>query len=261
MKTSIWQSSGFALSSAILLYLGLADFRLLPVQAAPAPDNSLQVPNRRKPGASRPSTEVVEAPMRRKPGASREAIAQNQCRFNPQQLTALIPPSLSTATASANPTLFFAVPSIPSHTSLELVLRNGKDELVYEQTFPGVTTAGILPIALPSHRLDSQQQYHWYLSVICNPSDRAHDLVLEGLIQRVELDPSVQQKLTQANPEERVALYQSHQLWQDEITTLVNLKQSHPQDSQVLKLWQESLKVTELDNQIESLPILPVQNP
>jgi hypothetical protein len=195
--------------------------------------------------------------MRRKPGGSRDEIAQNQCRFDSQQLTALIPPSLATASASASPTLFFAVPVIPSHTSLEFVLRNAQDELVYEKTFPGTTAAGILPIPLPAPGLDAQQQYHWYLSVICNPSDRAHDLVVEGLIQRVELDPSIQQKLTQAPPVQKVALYQSHQLWQDEITTLVSLKQSHPNDPEVLQLLQTSLKTTDLDDQIDSLPILP----
>jgi hypothetical protein len=211
-------------------------------------------PDRRKPGGSRPSSDSIEAPMRRKPGGSRDLLSNNSCRFDPQKLTALIPESLKGATTSASPTLFFAVPPISSNTSLEFVLRDANDQLVYEKTVSGLGQAGILPMALPPNALSSSQDYHWYLSVICNNRDRAYDLVVEGFVQRLALDLDQKQNLDLAN---RIKFYQTRNLWQDQLAFLVELKRDRPNDPEVTNLWKQTLKSVNLDESIAANPLLP----
>ena len=211
-------------------------------------------PDRRKPEGSRPGSDSIEAPMRRKLGGSRDLLSNNSCRFDPQELTALIPESLKGATTSASPTLFFAVPSISANTSLEFVLRDANDRLVYEKTVPGLGQAGILPMALPPNTLSPSQDYHWYLSVICNNRDRAYDLVVEGFVQRLALDFNQKQSLDLAN---QIKFYQTRNLWQDQLAFLVELKRDRPTDPEVTNLWKQTLKSVNLDEAIAANPLLP----
>ena len=211
-------------------------------------------PDRRKPGGSRPGSDSVDAPMRRKPGGSRDLLSNNSCRFDSQTLTALVPESLKGATASASPTLFFAVPPISPETSVEFVLRDANDQLVYERTVPGLGKAGILPMTLPSNTLSASQDYHWYLSVVCNNRDRAYDLVVEGFVQRLALDPNQKHNLDLVN---QIKFYQTQNLWQDQLAFLVELKRDRPNDPEVANLWKQTLKSVNLDESIASNPLLP----
>lgn len=211
-------------------------------------------PDRRKPGGSRPGSDSIEAPMRRKPGGSRDLLSNNSCRFDPQELTALVPESLKGATASASPTLFFAVPPISPETSVEFVLRDANDQLIYEKTLPGLGQAGILPMTLPPNTLSASQDYHWYLSIVCNNRDRAYDLVVEGFVQRLALDPNQKQNLNLVN---QIKFYQTRNLWQDQLAFLVELKRDRPNDPEVADLWQKTLKSVNLDEAIATHTLLP----
>ena len=220
----------------------------LPVQAAPDAQVLPSVPNRRKPGASRPSTEIVEAPMRRKPGSNRD-LGNSACPVDPQSMTALLPPSLTTVTAAHRPTLLVALPAMAQTVPLELVVRNSQDELVYERLWWGNPQAGILPLTLPSQVASQPGDYHWYVSVICQPGDRAKDWVVEGILQKVEPKTPVQVTASL----EQFQFYQSQKLSQDALSLLSQLRQDHPQDATVQALWQQTLKDLALDSAIAGL--------
>ena len=221
-------------------------------------------PDRRRGGASRrPQPEnseedVVQMPQRRKPAASRPF--NSQCNFDPQQLTALIPQDLVGVTATNEPTLFFSVPEISATTEIEFVLRGPNDKLVQTKTFQGQGKAGIMSLKLPRvakvSTANAQGQYHWYLSVICNPEDRAYDVVVEGLLQPIELASTVKQKIETATLDEQVKLYQDHQIWHERLNTLAELKRSRPHDSTILQLWSDLLKSVNLDPMIGQKPLL-----
>ncbi len=219
----------------------------LPVQAAPDAQVLPSVPNRRKPGASRPSTEVVEAPMRRKPGSNRNL--GNTCLFDPQGMMALLPPSLTTVTAASRPTLLVALPAMAQAIPLELVVRNSQDELVYEQIWWGNPQAGILSLTLPSQVVSQSGDYHWYVSAICQPGDRAKDWVVEGILQKVELKTPVSAPVSL----EQFQFYQAQELSQDALNVLIQLKQANPLDAGVQALWQQTLRDLELDSAIAGL--------
>ncbi|ACK65871.1 protein of unknown function DUF928 [Rippkaea orientalis PCC 8801] len=250
-----------------LLTLYIASFPQVS-QAQGNPNNgndSLQVPDRRKGGASRRpqpqemnNEDRLQVPGRRKPAASRPVT--DQCNFNPQDLTALIPQNLVSMTAKDSPTLFFSVPSISPSTVIELVLRGPNDELIYQKNLQGQGKAGIMKVQLPKidnfRPSESPNQYHWYLSVICNASDRAYDVVVEGLIQPSQINTNLQQKLPSATSTEQVKLYQDHNLWTETLDTLAELKRSRPQDPTILAMWSDLLKSVELDPKIAEQPLL-----
>ncbi|CCQ54132.1 MAG: DUF928 domain-containing protein [Crocosphaera sp.] len=239
------------------------------------------IPNRRRGGAGRSTTtvenvedkedenvedkedentEIVQAPQRRKPAASRN---DNQCNFNPQQLIALIPENLRGKTTATSPTLYFSVPAISANTEIEFVLRDTQDRLVEKQTFSGKGKAGIMGLKLPSVPRISEgnrnSSYHWYLSVICNKSDRAYDVVVEGLLQPVALEANVQQQLATANLEERIKLYQTYDLWHENLDTLATMKRSQPQNSRASQQLGQLLQSVKLDPSIGQQPLLGIQ--
>jgi hypothetical protein len=223
------------------------------------------VPDRRKGGASRrpqasenTENETAQAPQRRKPAASRPI--NNQCKFNPQELIALIPENSVGATATSSPTLYFSVPAITATTKIELVLRGPNDELVEKQTFSGQEQAGIMSLELPNvapiSTSNSDKKYHWYLSVICNEADRAYDVVVEGLLQPVTLESHVVEQLEGATIQERVKVYQSHQVWHETLSTIAQLKRSQPQNANISQQLENLLESVDLEPTIGQKPLL-----
>ncbi len=230
------------------------------------------IPDRRRGGASRSTTTVengededeeddmVQAPQRRKPAASRN---ENQCNFNPQELIALIPENLRGKTINSSPTLYFSVPAITANTEIEFVLRDSQDKLVEKQTFSGRGQAGIMGLQLARLPLAStsnyQNTYHWYLSVICNQGDRADDIVVEGLLQPVALESNLQQQLATATLQERLKLYQTHDLWHERLDTLATIRRSQPQNAQASQQLGQLLGSVRLDPSIGQQPLLGTQ--
>ncbi len=232
------------------------------------------VPDRRKGGASRSVTipengedeveeeETVEAPQRRKPAASRN---DNQCNFNPQELVALIPENLRGKTTVTSPTLYFSVPAITANIEIEFVLRDPQDRLVKKQTFSGQGRAGIMPLKLPQVPLvsgsNANGSYHWYLSIICNQSDRADDVVVEGLLQPVALEANLSQQLETATLQEKLKLYQTHDLWHERLDALATMRRSQPQNAQASEQLGQLLQSVRLDPSLGQQPLLDTQRP
>ncbi len=230
------------------------------------------IPDRRRGGASRSPTiledgededeedEMVQAPQRRKPAASRN---ENQCNFNPQELIALIPENLRGKTMNTSPTLYFSVPAITANTEIEFVLRDPQDKLVEKQTFSGRGQAGIMGLKLARlprvSTSNSENTYHWYLSVICNQGDRADDIVVEGLLQPVALESNLQQQLATATLQERLKLYQTHDLWHESLDTLATIRRSQPQNAQASQQFVQLLRSVRLDPSIGQQPLLGTQ--
>ncbi|MDJ0581864.1 DUF928 domain-containing protein [Crocosphaera sp.] len=240
------------------------------------PEESIadSVPDRRRGGARRGiitvensqdednyNQEILQVPERRKPAAHRN---NNQCNFKPQELTALIPQNnIPGKTTATSPTLYFSVPAITANIEIEFVLRDHQDKLVQKQTFSGKGKAGIMGLELPAvspiSSTNSNSSYHWYLSVICNPGDRAYDIVVEGLLQPVPLETNLEKQLATATLEEKIKLYQTHDLWHEELETLATMKRSQPQNSRISKQLGQLLQSVKLDPSIGQQPLLGTQ--
>lgn len=184
-------------------------------------------------------------PTHRRDGGSRSNGGNCVADTENRNLVALIPDRSIGINASASPKLFFYVPEINQPKTLEFVLRNEQDEFMYEAF---LTTAGKgvmsveIPADLKSNQLETEQNYHWYLSMICHPQQRSRDVVVEGWMRQEEVDLAIKQKLNSTNPIVQAEIYQEQGFWYDALAVLASEQSSNAEKPIVKAKWTELLK-------------------
>ncbi len=185
-------------------------------------------------------------------------------------LAALVTANNLSVTTATYPTLLFYVPEMVSTNRVEFVLRDSRDELIYETTYQlgregglvSVETVGaILPLTL-------NEDYQWYFSVVPDADDRANDVVVEGRIRRVEqsawlaqqqVATTVLAQLAIAPPLRKARLlYQQANLWHDAALILDDLRQHEPDNPAVAAEWDQLLESVDLLPFLEDHPA-PIQ--
>lgn len=189
----------------------------------------------------------VGRPRRRQGGGSR-----GSCLIADRPpLTALVPDSSTGFTLAQSPSFWFYLPySLTDRHSIEFVLKDSQDNLVYSQTISGQDAApGMFNLRLPeSIALDTNQSYEWYLLVQCDAENQERFVFVNGAIRRLER-PDLQQQITTLNPIDRTSFYTRENLWYDAIDSAASQLQSTPQRNGVYESWMtllESIGLTEL---------------
>lgn len=192
-------------------------------------------------------------PGRRLGGGTRNPFACVQ--GNPSYLTALLPQTNLGLTTSPYPRFFWFLPK-NNATQVEFTLHEGTEEtpnrtLIYKTTFAASGTPGIASLTLPSDAgippLQVGKDYHWSVTLICNPEQPQSSLNVDGWVQRVAVEPGLQNQLARATPRDRVSLYAQNGLWFDTLTTLAELSCARPNNPEVTKSWATVLKSVKLD--------------
>ncbi len=186
-------------------------------------------------------------------------------------MAALVNPSNLSMTTSAYPTLLFYVPEMVSANSVEFVLRDSRDQLIYETTFQLSRTGGLVSVQtagddVPS--LNLNEDYQWYFSIVPDPADRANDVVVEGRIRRVDQRDWLAQQQVTASVREQIAiappltqarlLYQQANLWHDAALILAELRQREPEDPAIAAEWNQLLDSVGLLSIVQDHPA-PIQ--
>ncbi|NET35466.1 MAG: DUF928 domain-containing protein [Cyanothece sp. SIO1E1] len=173
------------------------------------------------------------------------------CAARDKQLTALIPDNYLGTTVAAHPTLFFYLPQITAAQTVEFIIRDQNDHTVYETTFVTSGDSGIISLSLPDSAtmqpLQVNKNYHWYFSIVCNPLNRAEDIVVEGWIRRIEMEPALANQLAHASPLDQVKLYLEAGIWHEALISLTELQRSQSENAAVLSAWSEALQLVGLD--------------
>jgi hypothetical protein len=139
-----------------------------------------------------------------------------------------------------------------SAEKVEFLLEDANGE-VYQTTYALAQPAndvegapGIRSLTLPAlanlSPLEIGQEYQWQLTLICNSQDRSSDIVVEGKIKRVALDPILARRVRLATPQQRVALYAKAGLWHEALSTMVELQRDRPNDPTLAATWDNLLK-------------------
>lgn len=199
-------------------------------------------------------------PTHRRDGGSRSDGGNCVASTQNQNLVALIPNHSIGINASASPKLFFYVPETNKPKTLEFVLRNERDELMYE-AFLTTGGKGIMSVEIPadlqSDQLETEQNYHWYLSIICNPQQRSRDIVVEGWLRQEEVDLATKQELNTANSIAQAQIYHESGFWYDALTTLAT-EHSDTQEPVVEAKWTELLYSVGLE-ELASAPFIEAE--
>ena len=182
-------------------------------------------------------------PTHRRDGGSRGPQDSCVADTKNQNLMALIPQQTVGVSASTTPKLFFYVPELDNRGTLEFVLRNESDDLMYE-AFLATEGDGIMSIQVPaevSSRLEAEQNYHWYLSMICDRQERSRDIVVEGWMRQETMDVAIQEQLRTASLIEKVEVYQEQGLWFDALSALTEKPDSMAEKTIMRQKWSEML--------------------
>lgn len=151
------------------------------------------------------------APSRRFGGGSRTT---NICAIGPQAMAMIAPADNVTLTTSAQPSLMFWVNESKQARDVEFVLRDGLDRPVYSKLLQLPEQAGLVTLDMAqladAPKLEQNQDYYLYLSMICDGSDRSKDMVVEGVLRRVDAE-----RQSEAG------------LWHDAMAQLNRLRQSN----------------------------------
>jgi Domain of Unknown Function (DUF928) len=192
-------------------------------------------------------------PTHRRDGGSRGS--SDDCIINNRDLAALIPKNVVASTVSASPKLFFYVPEISKEKTIEFVLRDQQDQLMYE-AFVTTRGKGIITLEIPAdvktNLLKAEHNYHWYLSIICDSQQRSRDVVVEGLMHQTVLDSATKKELNSSNTVEKATLYQEKGFWYDALSVLAENLNTPKEQAMVTAKWSELLEsvgLGELDSE------------
>lgn len=204
-------------------------------------------------------------PGRRISGGSRSpntaCLLNNADSEAAQRVIAIAPENNLSRTIAAHPTFWFSLPAINPDRSIEFSLVNQDEEVFYTQTLQPTGKAGLTAIALPetAPELDASQTYKWHLSVVCDRASRATDLVVWGWIERQAVSPSRLQQIAQADSQQRLALYEELNDWNDLLTELSGLHRdrtaNHQSTADLEAKWTALLNGENLAQSLDDSPI------
>ncbi len=146
----------------------------------------------------------------------------------------LVPDDHIGLTIQEQPALYWYLTE-PTTYKIELTIVDVNNDVqpLFEHDLPSPTRAGIQKIDLAEYdgvRLSLGVHYKWFVSIMPDPSSRSKDFSAFGEIQRIE-QPTLKVKLSQANKEERPALYAEAGLWYDALAAISDLIDAMPNDS------------------------------
>ena len=155
-------------------------------------------------------------------------------------------------TTQERPTLWFAVPPTEATASLEFVLRDEANHILYRQSVATLRNASIINIPLQElpQPLEVGKMYQWLFKIKCADSMQP-PVYVNGWIQRTQLEEPIAGAIERASPIQQAALYAQHGIWYDAVTTLATLTSAQAQSD-----WQSLLTAVKLDD-LASLPVIP----
>ena len=188
----------------------------------------------------------VTAPTSRQGGAHR---GSKLCPAG-LSITPLVPPTNIGLTLTESPTIFVYVPQTSAKLEFT-VLNENEDEVVYEETFK-VDKSGIVGVTIPANAnnksLEVGKRYVWSFSLVCDPEDRAGDLVVKGFVQRIEPQATLKNDLANPDPMAQAIAYAKNGIWYETVATLAQMRRLAPDDSEPRAEWTQLLQSQGLES-------------
>ncbi|MEH2237788.1 DUF928 domain-containing protein [Nostoc sp.] len=191
------------------------------------------------------------------------------CKLTKLDLTALMPFTEETnsvtnvwgQTTVERPSWFFYVPytkDLPYE--VEFVLQDHDSNEIYQKAIALPDKPGVIRVSLPTTApaLALNKQYHWFFTINCDQQKNSPPTFVQGVIQRVELNPAVVKELQTTEPLKRYAIYAQNGIWYEALTILAQLRQKNPKDAALQAEWRNLLSSIRL-NDIAAEPILSDQ--
>ncbi|MEI1373813.1 DUF928 domain-containing protein [Nostoc sp. UHCC 0926] len=241
---------------------------LTPVLAKPTLSSSLSDRNAKTTLAQATTFNLPPLPPGPPPGGRVRGGAKRGepiCPLTKPKLTALVPFTESAEvinvwgqTTLERPSWFFYVPyTKDSPYEVEFVLQDQDSNDIYRPQIALPDKPGVISVSLPSTApaLALNKQYRWFFTINCNKQTISPPTFVEGVIVRVELNPTVVKKLQTPELLKQYAIYAENGIWYDALTILAQLRQKNPKDPTLQAEWRHLLEQIHLDD-IAAEPIL-----
>ncbi|HLO47934.1 MAG TPA: DUF928 domain-containing protein [Kamptonema sp.] len=178
-------------------------------------------------------------------GASRggSCLESSEVKASQQSLAALVPATDGELTADAYPTIFVNVPQ-SQPLNAEFTFWDENSMAIYQTTVPLTGTPGIISFKLPNSAgpLAIGKRYKWTVALSCDDNDRTGDVVVQGWLQRAEVNSALSTQLNSADPLQKAKLYAQNRFWYNTVAILIELRRSRPGDVKIAAEWQELLQ-------------------
>jgi len=162
-----------------------------------------------------------------------------------EQLIPLLPPHKFGLTISSNPTFLAYIPKT-SAIAVEFTLENQQGKGLERQRIALTSTPSIVSMQFKKTPIEIGQDYKWLISVVCETGD-PEDAFSEGIIRRIQPEPTLLKQLEKASAIERVYIYAKFGIWHEAIANLANLRLSQPDNTNLTASWQTLLKSSSLE--------------
>ncbi len=97
---------------------------------------------------------------------------------------------------------------------------------------------------------ETETNYYWRLSIICEPSDRTGDLVVRGEVLKRELDQDLQAQIRDKSGRDLALVYAANSIWFDLLTLVMKFREEQPDNPIYREDWQELLGAIDLPKSI-----------
>ncbi|MEH2193359.1 MAG: DUF928 domain-containing protein [Nostoc sp.] len=154
-------------------------------------------------------------------------------------------------TTLEHPSWFFYVPyTKDSRYAVEFVLQDQDSNEIYKKAIALPDKPGVIRVSLPTTApgLPLNKQYRWFLTISSDREKNSPPTFVEGVIQRVELNPAVVKELQTTELLKRYAIYAQNGIWYEALTILAQLRQKSPKDTELQAEWQNLLASIDLDD-------------
>jgi hypothetical protein len=163
-------------------------------------------------------------------------------------------------TIAERPSFFAYIPQTPVKTGEFLILGNGDSEIMYQKAFAIPSSPAIVRFDLPASAptLKPGTTYHWYISVVCNPTQPGVNPTTEGWVERIVPNSVLAKTLAAAKPADRPRLFANAGIWHETLTSLNNQRRQSPNNASFSQDWQTLLQSVGLEA-IQTVPVVPVK--
>ena len=161
----------------------------------------------------------------------------------------LLVPDGKGITTQAEPSLYFYL-SKPAETFCEITVTEPKhSKPLFAQKTPVLKQSGILAIRMAKYGVEFKPgvTYRWSVAVVMDPEKRSGDIIVTGVIQRVEASPELKADLAKASDADKAAVYAEHGIFYDALQTISEQLAKSPHEQTLLDQRATLLKQVGID--------------
>jgi len=182
--------------------------------------------------------EFPSAPERNPPKSTAAGGRRGGCVLGELPIKAITPGDDNhIKTISSQPPFFIYIPKTKAKTA-QFILKKEDGTQVEFQEIPIDNGDYITQINLPSNiNFKVGEKYLWEISLVCTPMFINSGNFTKGMIEKVSLDEAIVNQIQMTSDTLKVAeIYANANIWSETLTTLMEVKDSQPQE------WQELFK-------------------